>query len=816
MKHLIILALLTVTFPLFAQVETVRDKETKSDPLRPYPPVSGSYSGEKCAQSPDPLVSYRWKNPKATDGLEIYTVKPVNVCSDNPQHADLKNPSSLRVTGKCDLMFDFGQVNAAWFEFDSDDLDGDIEMSISEFNEPAIFNTGAQHPVKTAPPVRYGKTWRLELNNELYEGVRFAWIHIRSLKNPATIVSPRLICQIKPTNYEGSFSCSDTNLTRIWYTGAYDVKLNLLKDYFGAILMERSDRHSWTGDAHTSQAASMVAFGNYDFVKTNLRHTSTQYNGIASYSLYWVLSLIDYYNYSGDKALLDEMLENACNKLDVAYRHYGTNPHLSFYGWDERLGAGFENPNCPESQNAYKMLSIRSWLEFAATVRFAGYPEIAEKYKRYAEEKINALREDPSWMTAYSVHAAADAVNAGFANPDEMETIWKTSFSDRLQRMSYSPFNQYFIIQSMSKMNRYPEALSTIDDCWGGQLRYGATTFFEVFRSSWNTISKPNDAPVNNQCGYTSFTHPWSAGVTKWLSEEILGIKPVEPGFKTFIVKPNLSAAVTMVKGETPTLHGKIKVSCDLKTGNYELTVPAGTSATLCIPKAGLKIKHVKFSNKSYPMSMEDDNFIYYSGLPEGYYRIKVEYRGQLVKPAAEPTIYAYGEPAEDATAKGNWIGKYGSKGYTLCNYDSLKNRMVLPDFIGQPVFQRNMNVHWATGSSDVRALDEPGGNGETGNIGAFVTRDPAPCYQTMTIDLPCKSKQSYRVSLYFVDWDNSGRRSAIEIFDLETKNLLAPLYMVRDYSGGKYVTYEFERAVRIRINQVRGVNAALSAIFFD
>jgi hypothetical protein len=38
----------------------------------------------------------------------------------------------------------------------------------------------------------------------------------------------------------------------------------------------------------------------------------------------------------------------------------------------------------------------------------------------------------------------------------------------------------------------------------------------------------------------------------------------------------------------------------------------------------------------------------------------------------------------------------------------------------------------------------------------------------------------------------------------------------VRDYTGGKYVTFEFDRSVRIRINQVRGDNAALSGVFFD
>lgn len=784
-----------------------------SSPDELYPQVSGSYTGMHVAQSPDPLISYLWENPKATDDLEIYTIKPVSVLSDKPSFSDIRNITSIKVSGGCNLMFDFGQVNAAWFEFDSDDLDGDIEMSISEFNEPAVFNLGSQHPVKTSKPVRYGNTWRLELNKELYEGVRFAWIHIHQLDEPATITSPRLICQIKPTNYEGSFSCSDTMLTRIWYTGAYDVKLNLLKDYFGAILMERSDRHSWTGDAHTSQAASMVAFGNYDFVKTNLNYTSTQFNGIASYSLYWVLSLIDYYYYTGDKILLDELLENACAKLDIAYDHYGTNPKIAFYGWDERLGAGFENPTT-EAQNAYKMLSIQTWKQFGEIMKLTGYTELSEKYNGYAEEKINLLREDKAWMESYGVHAVADAVNAGFATTEETSKLWQTALSDRLQRMSYSPFNQFFIIRAMANLNRYNEALSTIDDCWGGQIRYGGTTFFEVFRSSWNDISlQPNDAPVNNQCGYTSLTHPWSAGVTKWLSEEVLGIKPISPGFSTFIIKPHLSHSVTWVRGCTPTLHGKIEASFDLESGKCEITIPQGTKATLCIPKAGLKIEKVQFIGKQYKKGKEDNDFIYYPDLPAGKYKIDIKYAGKLIKPDEEPTIYTYSPPTEDIKTKGNWQGNYGSKGYILCSYDSLENRISIPDFMEQPVFNLNGSIHWENGTSDIRALEDLNGKR---NIGALITRDPEVCRQTMTIDLPCKIKKSYKVSLYFVDWDTSERRSAIEIFDLDNKELLAPVYMVRNYSGGKYITYEFDRSVRIRINHVRGINAAVSGIFFD
>ena len=237
----------------------------------PYSPVNGSFTGKQVPHSPDPLVAFRWNNPEWTDSLQVYVLAPVSVEADKSENVSVVDAANLRVDGPCELMFDFGRVSAAWFEFESADLDGEVEMSISEFNEPAVFNVGSQHPRKTASPVRHGNTWRLELNDQLYEGVRFAWIHIHSLNKPARISSVRLVCQVKPVNYEGSFACSDTLLSRIWYTGAYTVKLNLLQNYFGAILMERSDRHSWTGDAHTSQAASMVAFGNYDFVKQNLR-----------------------------------------------------------------------------------------------------------------------------------------------------------------------------------------------------------------------------------------------------------------------------------------------------------------------------------------------------------------------------------------------------------------------------------------------------------------------------------------------------------------------------------------------------------------
>ena len=84
--------------------------------------------------------------------------------------------------------------------------------------------------------------------------------------------------------------------------------------------------------------------------------------------------------------------------------------------------------------------------------------------------------------------------------------------------------------------------------------------------------------------------------------------------------------------------------------------------------------------------------------------------------------------------------------------------------------------------------------------------------YTLETIEIPGHTYGSTA----FVDWEKKGRRSAIEVFDLESKQLLMPVEIVRDYQEGKYVVFSIDRPVRLRINQVRGTNAALCALFFD
>ncbi|MDW7760143.1 MAG: alpha-L-rhamnosidase C-terminal domain-containing protein [Acidobacteriota bacterium] len=789
---------------------------------QPYPYLhGGDFTDPAVPESPDPLVSYRWEETSASDGLQVYFLEPASVRTDPPQ--SFRNAESLTgenprvdVVGTGSIRLDFGVVSAAWLEMDSPDLSGDVEMSISEYNEPAVVNFGPPNPVKTRKPEKYGNVYRLELNNLLYEGVRFGWIHVRSFSRPWTITGIRLICQIKPANYNGRFSSADPLLTRIWYTGAYVVKLNQLKDQFGAILMDRGDRHSWTGDAYPSQAAALAAFANYDFVKMNLERTADDDNGIESYSLYWILSVVDYYRYTGDHATINRFIPNIQGKLDRAQAIYDNLPNLVFFGWDERLGAGFENPNTEESRRAYRMVFIRACLEFAWAMDQAGRPDLARHYEEMARDRMEGFRNRPRWHEDFGLHAGADAVNTGLLNSEEQREIFEREFTGPVHHMSYSPFNQYFVIQALARMNRHDEALDLIRAYWGGQIDLGATTYFEVYRPDWNTVLGRNDPVPNNQCGYTSLAHPWGAGVTKWLTEEILGIKPVEPGFSRYSILPRLGSGATALEGRVSTPHGEIRVSYNLSTGRGRILSPPGTTGRIGIPKAGKQITSILVDGEVIWEGEEDGDYVYFDSVKPGQYEFSVAYTGSSAA-VNNPISFPAKLIGLDSTTQGNWGGVYGKDGHILCNYHGtgmdVRN---LPSYVSFVTEGKTRHAQWSDKTYDPRAPAPDPSNEFPRKVGCYHTGDPIATYQTMTVDIGLTHEREFQVALYFIDWDGAGRRSAVEAFDYQTKKLVSPLAVVSHYQNGVYLVYSYTKSLRLRINQIRGPNAVLSGIFFD
>jgi hypothetical protein len=83
-------------------------------------------------------------------------------------------------------------------------------------------------------------------------------------------------------------------------------------------------------------------------------------------------------------------------------------------------------------------------------------------------------------------------------------------------------------------------------------------------------------------------------------------------------------------------------------------------------------------------------------------------------------------------------------------------------------------------------------------------------------VDIALKQPAAYQLALYFADLDRKGRRQSVELFDLESRKLIAPTRIYSDFTGGMYAVYTCRQSVRVRVNHVRGDNAVLNGVFFD
>jgi hypothetical protein len=797
----------------------------------------GSFSGKPINASPDPTQSYRWSNTAPSDGLQIFTLPPKRITTKEPSafggfSSFTSHLANTTVQGAGDLRFDFGVEVGAWVEFDSPDLTEDeakqsVAMSLSEYNEPGVD--------KTRTPVKHGHTFRLELNDELYDGMRFAWIHVKSVSRPWHITAVRAVCQVKPTNYLGSFNSNDSELNRIWYTAAYTVKAALCKDYFGSILMDRGDRMSWTGDAHPAQAAALVAFGNYPFIKKNLENTAHQDNGIRSYALYWVLSLLDYYQYTGDSATLDSFIANAEQKLETAHKDFQKDSNLGFYGWDERLCAGFELwfRKRPEAQRCYEFLSLQAWQRFSEAMQTIGHTELARKYGDYARSGLRQLQSTPDWFERLDLHSAVEAINTGLIPNPLQDNLFVSFLSDRVQRLSLSPFNEFFVLQALAKSNRYQEALETAHDLWGGMIAYGGTTTFEVYRPSWDSQISQNGAVPNSQCGIVSLCHPWGAGVAKWLSEEILGIRATSPGFKTYHLQPHFGATVSRVEGSCPTPKGVIRFSYDSRLANGACTSPAGTTGTLFLPLQGRQVMSFSLDGQEVwrvgrprkgdiRIKTSADSLVFGPVRP-GTHKFSCRFASGVFKMRSlnhfPPLNYQMQAPNRDLLTHGNWIGRYGKEGSLLCSYlPNGADQLRLPEYVKSVDFYRAFpksgrpdSTLWEKNTLDRRALQSGIDPAGPRSASAVTNTD-----QTMTATITLKRPRKFRLALYFLDWVKAGQRSAVEIFDASNMHLLAPVEVVTGQDNGVYLIYECDRSIKLRFDKVRGQLLTLSGLFFD
>ena len=166
----------------------------------------------------------------------------------------------------------------------------------------------------------------------------------------------------------------------------------------------------------------------------------------------------------------------------------------------------------------------------------------------------------------------------------------------------------------------YTLLLQRNDPSWLYSIDQGATTIWE----RWNSYTKASGyGPVS----MNSFNHYAYGIIAEWMYRHMAGICPDDtaPGFSHFILKPNpdrrktlrySQKRITSVDADYWSVRGPIKAAwqCDgSEKMTYNVTIPAGTTATLYMPTA----EGLELTEGGRPASEAEG--VEYLGVQDGY-----------------------------------------------------------------------------------------------------------------------------------------------------------------------------------------------------
>ena len=566
-------------------------------PSEPYAALhGGAFSKSPVPASPDDLVNFVWDDAAiAENALQVWAVAPVRVRAA-PATAALGLASLLAPTpfgsgtalvlANATLMVDFGRDRAAWLELDAS-LPAHVSLlaSISEYNVP---RPGADIPFSDVG----NGVLRLVTNKELYDGLRYAFVSVlfdaacngSIVCSPLTLTGVRAVAQVLPLNYMASISSSDLVLDRIFYVGAYAVRVNFLPSppYFGSELYDRGDRAPpFQGDAHVSGSVGLAVFASppfYAMARRMLNFTNSALipvhdSNIAIYPLQWALSVSEYFDQTGDVATLRLLAPSIATIVGGCLRDFNssTSPvSLRWSGWDDRLGSGFADVDAtPEARRYYWLMAMRASAAFASACA-ASQDDSLQPFAANFSAAVSTLAASlraaggARWYEAggFGLHSLAAAINGGWLTPTEQLDVFSLHFNDSARICSFSNFDSGQLLDALTALGRLDFAAAMVRMCWGPQLSSGATCWWEATHN-YATMLQNGDMDLLPGA-QTSSCHAWGSQATVWLQRHALGVQALEPGFSRFCFSPqlvglgNTGPFLSHIAGDVPTPRGAI------------------------------------------------------------------------------------------------------------------------------------------------------------------------------------------------------------------------------------------------------------------
>lgn len=431
--------------------------------------------------------------------------------------------------------------------------------------------------------------------------------------------------QYRETGYDseftGSFSCNDEFYNRLWSKALRTLYVTMRDTYMDCPDRERAQ---WWGDAVNESGETFYALcpksrfltqkgilelinwqrsdgtifspvpsGNWDKELPGQMMASIGYYG------FW-----NYYMNTGDKETIAEVYEGVKRYLDiwqlnengVLVKRMNESDSKGWY-W----GDWGTNVDKDLLMNVWYYLALKGYKEMSVLLDKPNQTKWADNSMAHFKTAFNSTFWKGNEYRSYNYKEDIDdrgqalAVVAGLADEDKYEVIYKL-----LQIQKYSsPYMEKYVIEALFLM---------------GQAEYGLERLKNRFQpmvddENYSTLFEGWGVGKHGYGG-GSTNHAWSGGGLTILSQYLCGLYPLEPAWKSFMVKPDLGGLI-YAETANETIAGKVAVKVSkTKSGlKIDLSVPEGSEAVVYIPS---KEKKVTVNGKKVSSEeVKDGNMLY-------------------------------------------------------------------------------------------------------------------------------------------------------------------------------------------------------------
>jgi hypothetical protein len=455
-------------------------------------------------------------------------------------------------------------------------------------------------------------------HNNRYSG-RYLQLNIPRSEETLNVFYAGLLPVEYPVKTRGNFSSGDPITDKIYETCGRTLHLCMHEHYEDTPWREQA---LYANDARNQALAGYYVFGEREFprVSFDLLGKSVRSDDfvaitapsdvfdfcIPSFTFSWFMGMRDLLMFTGNESFLESyipqirrMLKSLSDTCDDGLLPCprGTS-YWHFYDWEDGLDGveqgGWLNIQSTRYDAPLNLFFILSLQAVACILQYLGHKGEAEELLKQAEN-VKERVIDMFWDNERQLFRTyvgrqgrnnhfceltqALAILADLGDTERLDHLRRCLIDDENDLVKTSLSQSFYKYQALFQgAEQYGQwAFNDIRKKWSYMLYHGATSFWETLKGQ---------ADFDNA---GSLCHGWSAIPAYFFHAYLLGIVPLEPGFKTFTVRPVLGI-LDRVKGSVLTPYGVIDVDINWADSKIKIVHPKQTAPVYDLDKTSFNM----------------------------------------------------------------------------------------------------------------------------------------------------------------------------------------------------------------------------------